>query len=152
MTVAGECHTAMDCTNVEMCLAPGEFAGCGTCFNDPNPACSQDSDCNATDATMICAEPTSRDCQCTPHNTCKPGCTQNSECDEGFSCNESHHCVPTPCTATGNECPVNFHCVSVDGISYCYRQSCTADDCVSGGHCVNGYCYGDYGTCTPPAP
>ncbi len=84
------CRSRADCARGEFCLAPGEFAGCGTCFI--GDGCSQDSDCLVYGPAYICD---SAPCSCSP--TCVAGCTSDFGCRTGQSCGGDHRCAPTAC-------------------------------------------------------
>lgn len=137
----GQCRTDADCTGpAESCLPPGAFPGCGACMNVDNP-CTGDSMC--TGANEIC-EPAQ--CACGGESVCKLGCLSNMECG-GVQVCEMLRCVGKPCSAA-SDCPANYAC-GQDG--RCGRRTCAADgEC--DGLCVQGQCYDQAGTCTPPVP
>jgi hypothetical protein len=129
------------------CLAPGEFAGCGSCRGSTNE-CSTDADCapdgGSAAGKQVCAAAASSYCYCTGVLICQPGCRTNADCSSGTACNAQHACQPT-CTAGDGTCGADFACSSE---GFCQQKSCTTDtDC--SGACVKGKCYSTPGTCQP---
>jgi len=148
------CRTSADCgQSLGICVAPGEFIGCGICFNH-EAECAEDSDC---DSDRIC-EPvghTSATCACDPSVlVCKPGCDSGVDCAAGEICDADHHCVATPCDTL--PCPAYFSCVTSGsgGDPTCQRSECLSDfECASdAGVCVGGECHARPGHCALPPP
>jgi hypothetical protein len=147
----GSCQVNLDCTGPAMfCLAPGTFAGCGTCT--PAPSCATDGDC-AGDAGIgpvggghVCDDPQIHfQCgACAPltFKVCLRGCVDSSGCVGGRVC-ASGHCVWAPCT-TNADCALDFGCIK----GQCQRMPCIDGAC-PGGVCVQTECFPNYGTCTP---
>jgi len=143
------CHANTDCgpNGALSCLAPGEFAGCGTCRQGQS-TCGTDTDCAvATDGGvavthMICDLAPSTDCSCMSVKICQIGCRTKSDCPLGQGCNGLHVCEAT-CTPGAAFCPANSSC-SDNG--FCTQKTCT-DDSQCAGACVKGRCYDRPGTC-----
>lgn len=144
-----ECSAEQDCKNAKMCIAPGEFIGCGMCFK-PEDTCASDKDC-APPAT-ICKP---AKCACGGESTCQPGCKVAADCPEGFFCAPTGQCVEDVCLVTDppgadKNCKPNFVCQNPAN-PHCYRKKCaTSAECQ--GFCVKGLCYSGAGTCSYPPP
>jgi hypothetical protein len=135
-----------------LCVAPGEFSGCGFCVNQR--PCSSDGDC-AVDAGWpslppyggpICEDPSLRGLcgGCYAQKLCLTACRGDGDCVGGRVCSATGHCVWRSCSTT-TDCPANFACTS----GQCQRLSCTVDADCPAGFCVNDGCYAAYGTCMP---
>jgi hypothetical protein len=137
------CHTAEEC-NAALCVPPAGSPGCGICMT-PEVVCTYDSDCNPERTGEIC-QPLA--CACNGESTCVPGCNDDEDCGEAEHCDtESHHCAPIPCSEQA-PCPPSFTC----GDGLCGRTACDSDLACGASFCVNGYCYGELGTCLLPPP
>lgn len=122
------------------CNEPGN----PVCGGPPPPPdeCATDSDCDSAGQTQICV-PTGHCGQ----RVCEPGCTSDSDCGVPEVCGSDHRCAPRPCSDSGT-CGPNFAC---NGDGLCERRSCAfTENCE--GHCVNGRCYAEPGTCVEPLP
>jgi hypothetical protein len=145
------CQSQSECpTLAPLCIAPGEFSGCGICT--PTPVCQSDSDCQAIDGGFgpighTCDDPKLYgECgSCSGSGkACISGCSSNDNCPEGQACTATHHCVGKAC-ASAADCPQDFECAS----DHCQRTPCTVDGDCPIGFCVKGACYGSFGTCMP---
>ena len=140
------CATQSQCAQAsDACVPPTEVGapGCGACSTQPGD-CTDDSQCKAGGQSMIC-QPIA--CSCTGQLSCVQGCTSDMACAaQGEVCDlATARCVAKACT-TGADCPANFDCQT----GACARRPCTTDlEC--DGYCVEGQCYDQTGTCTPPA-
>jgi hypothetical protein len=145
------CHDSNDCMGEE-CFPPGEPACLASVTPTPNPtpSCRDDSECSALNSGLVCDFPDPRVCPCCNEPACVPGCVSKENCRLGQSCSATHHCVPQPC-ATDSDCPQYFACSRLDpqNGSGCARRGCGDDSDCDGGVCVDGYCYGSLGVCTP---
>lgn len=148
------CGTNKDCSWGLECSPGGTPAGCGICFKPENP-CSTDSDCTIIDdaaATKpyVCGPGSGCSCGFGPSGECIPACTGPGDCSPDEACSVSGHCVPKPC-ATDADCPspstVDYACSA----GFCGIKSCSSDADCGGHYCVNGTCYPQPGSCTPPA-
>jgi hypothetical protein len=141
------CRAADDCFDQPtggLCLAPGEFAGCG-----PTPApvptalaCDSDVDCAAHGSTFICLPAYT---SCWIGSACVPGCVADADCPAAQVCKEDHHCESRRCTSD-SDCPDQFSCQQ----SRCARRVCADDVECKGGYCVKHGCYERFGTCAAP--
>ncbi len=139
----GMCRNDNDCTQAQICLAPGEFAGCGICYL-PENTCSSPSDC--TDG-YVCAPDTSP-CLCAPADVCQASC-QTTGCSDGERCGSSGLCETISCTEGTFSCPTLTTCTAGAPGDGCVRWSCSTDvQCGEGNACVEGHCYETYGTCS----
>ena len=136
------CATQNQCMSNETCAPPGTAPGCGICNTDPG-TCTTDAECKTMGATEIC-EPVV--CACDNQKACVAGCTNDAQCSPGQTCDlGAARCVAISCGGAAT-CPPNFEC----GGATCTRMSCASDlDCA--GYCVNGTCFEQTGSCTPPA-
>jgi hypothetical protein len=138
----GQCRSAADCENGQMCLSPGQSPGCGACYIPQNP-CTTDTQCALMGANMIC-DPAP--CACNGDSECHPGCASDADCEGWQFCSPGHRCTPDVC-ATDADCPANFVCAGVG----CARELC-ASDAQCDDLCVNGQCFDAAGTCMFPPP
>jgi hypothetical protein len=141
--LGGPCWTSTDCTNSDVCAAPGQVICGGICLD--TPTCTTDLDCATLDAAwkgpsicdpLVCGCPVGG-------KGCQVGCSGDTDCALGTSCGSDHRCAPTVCTSASGSCPVDFTCAA-SGL--CARKTCTLDtECSKA--CVLGACYGSPGTC-----
>lgn len=143
----GECRDSSDCTDGQMCIAPGESAGCGICY-EPENQCQTSKDCGTGFVCGLDESP----CLCSgPTTVCMPACTADS-CPEGQACTSDGTCQYISCATGGFQCPEYTSCNTGAPKNGCERWVCSADKDCSGGTCVEGQCYGDFGYCSYPVP
>ena len=139
------CTAEQACNNGAFCLVPGGFLGCGMCKK--GEGCSADSECSGN-SNGICVFAQS-DCTCDGVPMCHDGCASDADCGLAEVCAADHHCKAAPCAADA-DCPTHFACDS--SAKTCARKVCTASSACAGGHCVNGGCYLQPGSCAFPPP
>jgi hypothetical protein len=139
------CRGNADCTNGELCVAPGASLGCGACAV-PQMTCASDGECGSGQICDVAQ------CTCNGAKSCVPGCA-GTACPVGQVCGNSNRCLPQPCTGTTpGECPPFFRCNLAGSSPFCGRIPCTVDADCGGGFCVDAQCYGTLGMCAvPPA-
>lgn len=146
----GSCRTETDCENGQICVPPGQSAGCGMCYQ-PENTCTTSKDC--TNGT-VCALDESP-CQCNgPTYVCMPACTADS-CPAGQACTGDGTCQYLSCATGAYTCEPYTTCTSGAPHNGCQRWTCETDNDCSGGRCVEGQCYEDFGYCSylpPVAP
>ena len=129
----GRCHAHNDCDPLtEVCLAPGQAAGCGACMM-PATTCAGDMECQAMGANMICD---AAGCLCA--STCQLGCTSNAQCDEASEICSAGRRLGTPCAAP-SDCPLWLDCTT----SACERRPCASysgEATGADGECDGGFC------------
>ena len=147
----GECRSDADCSaeSFESCFAPGEL-NCGACMVPETPCTLGD----ACGPGLVYA-PFMGPCACNPgEGACVPVCDAES-CGREATCNPmTGLCEPWTCFEDGPACPPFFVCAPGRGgeDDRCERQACAVDSDCFGTPCVEGFCYGEYGVCQPPAP
>ena len=132
------CESTSQCSNGQVCFAPGQPLCGGACMIPP--PCTSDGDCSNG---QICDFPI---CSCNGSmKGCIPGCNSDGDCQEGQMCDGTHHCVALSCNFPAHACPVGFDCVNGQT---CIRRSCSSDSDCAGAFCVDGQCYSSLGMCS----
>ena len=140
------CGTQSQCSQADWTCVPPTGAGapgCGVC-NTQAGDCTDDSQCKTRGASLVC-DPIA--CTCSDQKTCVQGCTNDTPCTPlGQVCDlATARCVAKSCT-NATDCGPNFDCTT----GACVRRPCSSD-LPCDGYCVEGQCYDQTGTCTPPA-
>ena len=145
----GACRDDDDCEPGTMCTYPGPVTGCGICYTPEEPEpdappmpslCGTDADCDGT----ICEQDP---CLCEGGGWCVSGCSVTG-CEDWQSCGAGDRCAAKACTS-GDDCPVNYSCLTGDEGDTCQGTPCSTDgDC--DGTCVLGQCWPEPGVCRGP--
>ena len=150
-------HTGCTADYCKECSCTNTFVGCraaaATRIMCPALGCPQRECCSAetscSSAANTCFAPGTQ-------GGAQPSCTVTPCAADGEVCVDNV-CQGPSCGlgAANPTCPANFTCVQDNGTtsSRCVRNPCTTSaQCGSAAVCVDGACFHDAGTCSPPVP